>query len=399
MKHKITALLTAALLMTGLCACAAPGGSSGPEAAPPEEAAEAAPEEAAEENAGESAEEAPPEPKPLEAAVLYDSLEDSKTGAIADYLRKDLEKIGVSLVEYEADGDPEMQLLQAQSAIDAGADLLLAEIVDEGYSNEAEAICQAAREQEIPVIFFYREIELRSEQGVVLDYYENTAFVGPSSRAAGRVQGEMVGNYVKDHYDQMDLNHDGVISYAMFKGDNLSEKADLRTRTCISNAAKILTEEGYLGLTYFNGENPYDYQLDLTGRWSAFSVREYMDTNLALYNEEGENMIELVICNSDEMALGAVEALNDAGYNLGDGESVTIPVFGIDGTYAARDLIAKGKMTGTAACDAGKIAEEITELAEKLTYGQSLREGLDSGRITVHYQRIWAPEKEEAQAQ
>ena len=292
-----------------------------------------------------------------------------------------------------------MQLLQAQSAIDAGADLLLAEIVDEGYSNEAEAICQAAREQEIPVIFFYREIELRSEQGVVLDYYENTAFVGPSSRAAGRVQGEMVGNYVKDHYDQMDLNHDGVISYAMFKGDNLSEKADLRTRTCISNAAKILTEEGYLGLTYFNGENPYDYQLDLTGRWSAFSVREYMDTNLALYNEEGENMIELVICNSDEMALGAVEALNTAGYNLGDGESVTIPVFGIDGTYAARDLIAKGKMTGTAACDAGKIAEEITELAEKLTYGQSLREGLDSGRITVHYQRIWAPEKEEAQAQ
>lgn len=399
MKHKITALLTAALLMTGLCACAAPGGSSGPEAAPPEEAAEAAPEEAAEENAGESAEEAPPEPKPLEAAVLYDSLEDSKTGAIADYLRKDLEKIGVSLVEYEADGDPEMQLLQAQSAIDAGADLLLAEIVDEGYSNEAEAICQAAREQEIPVIFFYREIELRSEQGVVLDYYENTAFVGPSSRAAGRVQGEMVGNYVKDHYDQMDLNHDGVISYAMFKGDNLSEKADLRTRTCISNAAKILTEEGYLGLTYFNGENPYDYQLDLTGRWSAFSVREYMDTNLALYNEEGENMIELVICNSDEMALGAVEALNTAGYNLGDGESVTIPVFGIDGTYAARDLIAKGKMTGTAACDAGKIAEEITKLAEKLTYGQSLREGLDSGRITVHYQRIWAPEKEEAQAQ
>ena len=395
MKHKITALLTAALLMTGLCACAAPGGSSGPEAAPPEEAAEAVPEEAA----GESAEEAPPEPKPLEAAVLYDSLEDSKTGAIADYLRKDLEKIGVSLVEYEADGDPEMQLLQAQSAIDAGADLLLAEIVDEGYSNEAEAICQAAREQEIPVIFFYREIELRSEQGVVLDYYENTAFVGPSSRAAGRVQGEMVGNYVKDHYDQMDLNHDGVISYAMFKGDNLSEKADLRTRTCISNAAKILTEEGYLGLTYFNGENPYDYQLDLTGRWSAFSVREYMDTNLALYNEEGENMIELVICNSDEMALGAVEALNDAGYNLGDGESVTIPVFGIDGTYAARDLIAQGKMTGTAACDAGKIAEEITELAEKLTYGQSLREGLDSGRITVHYQRIWAPEKEEAQAQ
>ena len=99
---------------------------------------------------------AEPEARELKAAVLYDSLEESKTGAIAQHLRKDMEEIGVRLTEYEAEGDAEMQLMQAASAIKGGADLLLAELVDEGYSNEAEAICRAAAEKEIPVIFFYR---------------------------------------------------------------------------------------------------------------------------------------------------------------------------------------------------------------------------------------------------
>ena len=30
------------------------------------------------------------------------------------------------------------------------------------------------------------------------------------------MQGEMIGNYVVEHFDEMDLNGDGKISYAMF---------------------------------------------------------------------------------------------------------------------------------------------------------------------------------------
>lgn len=53
-------------------------------------------------------------------------------------------------------------------------------------------------------------------------------------------------------------------------------------------------------------------------------------------------MIELVICNNDGMAEGAVTALNTAGYNLGS-ESKSIPVFGVDATDAAKSLIADKK--------------------------------------------------------
>ena len=387
MKHRITALFISVLLALSLAGCSLVREKA-------EEHAQKKAEEAAQEmvDEGKVEEDAQQRRRALKAAVLYDSLSDAKTRAIAGHLRTDLEDLDVKISEYEADGDPEMQLLQVTSALEGKNDVLLVELVDEGYSNEAEAICRAAADQEIPVIFFYREIELRKEQGVVLDHYDNAVFVGPSVRAAGRVQGEMIGEYVRDHYNDLDLNHDGLISYALFKGDNLSEKADLRTRTSVENASEVLKEAGYPALTYFDPDNSYGYQLDLTGAWSPFSVREYMKTNLALYTEEDGNMIELVICNSDDMAVGAVEALNAAGYNLGAGESTTIPVFGIDGTVEARELIQGRKMTGTAACDADLLAQKIAALVDNLALEHPLRDTGES-RIIVDYSRILVSEE------
>jgi len=75
-------------------------------------------------------------------------------------------------------------------------------------------------------------------------------------------------------------------------------------------------------------------------------------------------MIELIICNNDGMAEGAISALNDKGYNLGDGTSTTIPVFGVDATDAAKQLIADGKMTGTIKQDAEGMANTIAQISE-----------------------------------
>ena len=72
-------------------------------------------------------------------------------------------------------------------------------------------------------------------------------------------------------------------------------------------------------------------------------------------------MIELVICNNDNMAEGAITALNTAGFNLGNGKK-SIPVFGVDATEAAKVLIADGKMTGTVKQDADGMADAIIKL-------------------------------------
>jgi methyl-galactoside transport system substrate-binding protein len=93
-------------------------------------------------------------------------------------------------------------------------------------------------------------------------------------------------------------------------------------------------------------------------------------------------MIELVICNNDGMAEGAISALNDKGYNLGTADCTTIPVFGVDATDAAKQLIGDGKMTGTIKQDAEGMADCIAFLTNNVASGKSVMDGTDSYNIS-----------------
>ena len=157
------------------------------------------------------------------------------------------------------------------------------------------------------------------------------------------MQGEMIGDYVVENFDTVDLNGDGKISYAMFMGQLGNAEAIYRTQFAVEDANKKLEEAGKPALEFFDPANTDKYQVDQDGAWSATAANNYMTTNLSQYNEGNNNMIELIICNNDGMAEGAVAALNDKGYNTGD-PAKTIPVFGVDATDAAKKLIADGKM-------------------------------------------------------
>ena len=89
-------------------------------------------------------------------------------------------------------------------------------------------------------------------------------------------------------------------------------------------------------------------------------------------------MIELVICNNDGMAEGVISALNDKGYNLGTADSTLIPVFGVDATDAAKQLISDGKMVGTIKQDAEGMADCISIMAQNAAKGAALTDGTDS---------------------
>jgi len=95
-------------------------------------------------------------------------------------------------------------------------------------------------------------------------------------------------------------------------------------------------------------------------------------TNLMQYNEDIGNMIELVICNSDTMAEGAIRALQTFGYNLGTSDCTTIPVFGVDASVSGRKLIAEGKMSGTVVQDAAGMAECILHLAKNVAQDKDM---------------------------
>ena len=101
-----------------------------------------------------------------------------------------------------------------------------------------------------------------------------------------------------------------------------------------------------------------------------------MGTILAQYSEVNKNMVELVIANNDDMALGAISSLQSAGYNKTGGK--TIPVFGVDATDSAKDAIKNGAMVGTIKQDADGMAKSITTIAQNFLSDKSAFEGIDS---------------------
>ena len=343
--------------------------------------------------------------KSFVASVFYYDYDDVYIGSVRNALTADLASRRITYQEYDADHDQITQNTQIDKAIGAGASILIVNIVNSGSAERTDVICQKAASAHIPLVFFNRPVEQEGYEGVILDYYDNVAFVGTDSAEAGHLQGKMIGEYLTQHYHEVDLNGDGLISYAMFKGEAANAEAIYRTTYSVEDANAILNNAGYPDLVYFDPTSVDKFQLDLTGSWTRDSAMSYMTTDLVHYNEENGNMIELVIANSDSMAGGAIDALQTFGYNLGTPDSTTIPVFGVDATDAGRELIAKGIMTGTIAQDAQAMADCITKMVENANDGVDLLQGMDSyprdaefgrERMIVLPYSIYSPQEESA---
>ena len=339
------------------------------------------------------------------ASVFYYDYDDVYIGSVRNALTEDLASRRITYHEYDADHDQITQNSQIDQAIRDGASVLIVNIVNSGSAERTDVICQKAASAHIPLVFFNRPVEQEGYEGVILDYYDNVAFVGTDSAEAGHLQGKMIGEYLTQHYHEVDLNGDGHISYAMFKGEAANAEAIYRTTYSVEDANAILKNAGYPDLVYFDPTSVDKFQLDLTGSWTRDSAMSYMTTDLVRYNEENGNMIELVIANSDSMAEGAIDALQTFGYNLGTPGSTTIPVFGVDATDAGRELIAKGIMTGTIAQDAQAMADCITKMVENANDGVDLLQGMDSyprdaefgrERMIVLPYSIYSPQEESA---
>ena len=311
-------------------------------------------------------------------AVFYYTYSDTYIASVRTALDAALDAAGISYQDYDSNNTQTTQNEQIDTAIAQGANVLVVNIVTSGSVDASQAIVDKASAAGIPVIFFNRAVEGDEDAGKVLGSYDKCAFVGTDAPEAGHMQGKMIGDYLVANYDAVDLNGDGVIQYAMFMGQLGNAEAIARTQFGVEDANAVLTAAGKPELEYFDASNSDKYQVDQDGAWSATAANAYMVTNLSQYNEANGNMIELVICNNDGMAEGAITALNDAGYNLGTADCVTIPVFGVDATAAAVQLISDGKMTGTIKQDAEGMANGIAHLVGNAAAGKEVMADTDS---------------------
>ena len=304
--------------------------------------------------------------------VFYYTFSDTYVSSVRSTLGTKLRDAGFGYQDYDGNGNQTTQTEQIRTAITKGAKVLLVNIVNTGSDDAAKEIVALAKDANIPLLFFNREVS-----DSVISSYEKCAYVGTRAEEAGMLQGEMIGEYLTANFDKADLNKDGVISYILFKGEEGNNEAIYRTKYSVEKANELLVAAGKKPLRFYDASNPSGYHVDQNGQWSSAAANDYMTTALASYNAAGNNMIELVICNNDSMAEGAISALNAAGYNKG-GDSPTIPVFGVDATESAKTLIKDKKMTGTVQQDAVGMAEALALLTANAMEGKALMAGTES---------------------
>ena len=314
-------------------------------------------------------------------AVFYYNYADTYIAKVRTALDKQLKDAGITFQDYDANGDQKQQNEQIDTAIQTGATLLVVNIVTTGSQDASSLVIDKAKAADIPVVFFNRAVDGEDDETSVLESYDKCAFVGTDAPEAGHMQGEMIGDFLLENYDDVDLNGDGTISYAMFMGQLGNVEAIYRTQFSVEDANAKLVEAGKPELAFFDPSNTDKYQVDQDGNWSATAAKNFMETNLSQFNEASGNMIELVICNNDGMAEGVISSLNEKGYNLGTDESIKIPVFGVDATDAAVGLISDNKMTGTIKQDAEGMAECITFLSKNVAEGKDVMDGTDKYNI------------------
>ncbi|WP_295631880.1 galactose ABC transporter substrate-binding protein [uncultured Intestinimonas sp.] len=374
---KLSALLLSGAMCLSIAACSG-GGETTPAPTTPAES-------------GAPTESGAPAASDLNVAVFYYNYSDAFISNVRNEMDAQFEAIGITPSNYDGNTNQGTQMDQVNTAIANGANVLVVNAVEASADETTQSIVDAAQTAGIPVIFFNREVS-----DDVVNSYELAAFVGTDPAEAGHMQGELIGNYLVENYDAVDLNGDGVISYVMFKGQENNPEAEYRTQYSVEDANAILEEAGHPALSYYDSAASTQYLVDPNGSWSAAAAQDYMTTILSAYSEANGNMVELVIANNDDMGLGAITALQTAGYNQGvdeNGEplSTNIPVFTVDGLQGIQDAIAAGNATGAVGQSASGLASAVVTLVQNYQADGDLMSNTEGMNVDETVAKIRVP--------
>lgn len=267
-------------------------------------------------------------------------------------LQEILEGKGYTVTFMDGKNDQAEQNNQINNFIAQGVDAL---IINPVMTSAADQIIATVKDAGVPTVLINREPT--AEQ---MAAYDKLVYVGCDARQSGTMQGELI----LDTPNKGDINGDGKISYIMIQGD--PENIDAQYRTEFS--VKALTDAGM-----------EVEELDLQrGDWDRNKGQEIAQNDLAKFGED----IEVIFCNNDDMAIGALQAIQAAGRKVNE----DIYLVGVDALDAALNEVAGGNMTGTVLNDAQGQAEGAVKAMEELLGGKTYAEGEQS--IYVDYVKV-----------
>ena len=258
------------------------------------------------------------------------------------YLTEDLGFAAENVVVQDGKGDQAEQTNQIQNFITQQYDVLILNLVQASSAPDVTDMCHAAG---IPVVYINREPDVAEEERWAAEGIAAT-YVGCDARQSGTYQGEEI----LETATKGDINGDGVVSYIMIQGD--PENVDAQYRTEFS--VKALTDAGM----------EVEEVLIQRGDWDQAKAQQIAQDALTQFGDQ----IEVVFCNNDAMALGALQAIEAAGRTVNE----DIYLVGVDALTEAVQNVIDGKQTGTVFNDHFSQAQSAGDIAVQMLAGEAV---------------------------
>ena len=258
------------------------------------------------------------------------------------YLVEDLGFKKENITIQDGKGDQAEQTNQIQNFIASGVDVMILNLVQSSSAPQVTDMCNAAG---IPVVFINREPDEAEEQRWTTEKI-NATYVGADARQSGTYQGEEI----VETANKGDINGDGKVSYIMVQGDPENVDAQFRTEYSI----KALEDAGIT----------VEQLLLQRGDWDQAKGQQIVQDALTQFGDK----IEVVFCNNDAMALGALQAIEAAGRKINE----DIYLVGVDALTEAVQNVVDGRMTGTVFNDHFGQAQTAADMAVKYLKGEAV---------------------------
>lgn len=248
--------------------------------------------------------------------------------------------VKVNLDIQEAKGSQNIQNNQVERFISLGCDVLCINPVDR---TAVSGMIDKAMEAQVPVVFFNRQPVDED-----MDRWDQLYYVTADARESAVLQGSIVVNNYRKNPQLLDRDGNGVVSYVLLEGESSHQDSLIRTEWSVK--------------TLKDGGVPIEKLTGGIANWERSQASALMEQWLEKYPDQ----IELVISNNDDMALGAIDAMDRAGIS-------GICVVGIDGTTPGMEAIQSGKMLGTVSSNKEQYAEAIFAIAVDKAMGKEIR--------------------------
>ncbi|MCP1102014.1 methyl-galactoside transport system substrate-binding protein [Aequitasia blattaphilus] len=311
----------------------------------------------------------------LIGSAIY-KFDDTFMTGVRDSMTTQAKEDGAELELVDSQNKQATQNEQVDTFITKGVNALAINPVDR---TAAGPIIEKAKDKDLPIVFLNREPEAED-----MNSYDKVWYVGAKAEQSGTLSGEIIADYFTENKDA-DKNGDGKIQYVMIQGEQGHQDATLRTEYSV----KALEEAGF---------ETEQLATDVAN-WDKAKATDLMK---AFITGQGLDKIEAVLCNNDDMALGAIEALKAEGYNKDPEDKANyIPVVGVDATAPALEAMKDGSLLGTVLNDAENQGKATIKVCMAAQEGKEINEEnvgypvTDGKYIWIDYVKVTADNYED----